>query len=97
MLQLKKRLFALMLIAVSAGLLYYEWYRVEQEGRYSMKAVTFAPLGIVGGLFLLLFPNKFGKPETALDKLIVFLVFIIGLAAGLVNWYLIDPGFFPFH
>ena len=97
MLQLKKRLFALVLVAVSAGLLYYEWYRAEQEGRYSIKAVTFAPLGIVGGLFLLLFPTKFGKPETAVDKLIVILVFVLGLIAGLVNWYLIDPGAFSFH
>jgi hypothetical protein len=25
---------------------------------------------------------------------IVLLVFLVGLAAGLVNWYLMDPGFF---
>jgi CDP-diglyceride synthetase len=97
MLQLKKRLFALLLVAVCAGLLYYEWQSVKQEGRYSIKVATFAPLGIIGGLFLLLFPSKFGKPETAWDKLIVLLVFILGLAAGLVNWYLIDPGSFPFR
>ena len=39
-------------------------------------------------------PSKFGKPETAADKVIVLLVFALGLAAGLVNWYLMDPGFF---
>jgi hypothetical protein len=35
-----------------------------------------------------------GKPNTAKEKMIVFAVFGIGLAAGLVNWYLMDPGFF---
>jgi hypothetical protein len=41
-----------------------------------------------------MFPSKFGKPTTTVDKLITLVVFVIGLAAGLVNWYLMDPGFF---
>ena len=61
-----------------------------------MKLATFAPLGVIGGLFILLFPTKAGKPETGMDKLLVFLVFIIGMAAGAVNMYLMDPGFFSF-
>jgi hypothetical protein len=69
---------------------------LKQEGRYHMKAAAFAPLGLVGGIFILLFPTKVGKPETGMDKLIVFLVFIIGIAVGLVNWYMMDPGFFSF-
>jgi hypothetical protein len=28
------------------------------------------------------------------DKLLVMAVFAIGIVAGLVNWYLMDPGFF---
>lgn len=94
MLHLKMRLFGLGVIALFAGLLYYGWYELRRDGRYDMKLATMAPLGIVGGLFILLFPTRAGKPETAADKLIVFLVFILGLAAGLLNWYLMDPGFF---
>jgi hypothetical protein len=97
MLHLKTRLFALLIIAVFAGLLCYEWYSLRQEGRYSIKIASFAPVGIVGGLFIFLFPAKAGKPETASEKILVLLVFVIGMAAGLVNWYLMDPGFFTFH
>jgi hypothetical protein len=59
-----------------------------------MKLAAFGPVGVVGGLFILLFPGKAGKPETTKDKILVLLVFVIGLAAGLCNWYLMDPGFF---
>jgi hypothetical protein len=48
----------------------------------------------VGGIFLLLFPAKAGKPETTKDKVIVLLVFVVGVMAGLSNWYQMDPGFF---
>ena len=88
------RLFALLAIVVFSGLIYYEWQRLRQEGRYSLKVAAFAPVMIVGGLFLLLFPARGGKPETTGAKLIVLLVFAIGVIAGLVNWYLMDPGFF---
>ena len=91
---LKARLLGLILIAVFAGLTYYNWHQLNTEGRYSLKLATFGPVGVVGGLFLLLFPSKGGKPETTRDKLIVLLVFAVGLAAGLYNWYLMDPGFF---
>lgn len=93
----KTRLFALGLIAVSAGLVYYEWQKLRQEGRYSIRIASFAPLAIVGGIFLLLFPAKAGKPQTAGEKIITLLVFALGLLAGLVNWYLMDPNFFLFH
>jgi hypothetical protein len=48
----------------------------------------------VGGLFVLLFPAKSEKPETTREKIIALLVFCVGLVAGLINWYLMDPGFF---
>lgn len=91
---LKARLFAIVIIVVSVGLAYVNWQQLMNEGRYSFKIATFSPLGIIGGIFLLLFPGKFGKPETTKDKLVVMLVFAIGLAAGLCNLYLMDPGFF---
>ena len=91
---LKSRLLALAIIAVFAGLIYFNWHQLRAEGSYSMKLAAFGPVGVVGGLFLLLFPGKGGRPETARDKVIALLVFGVGLLAGLYNWYLMDPGFF---
>lgn len=93
---LKARLFAVVLILVCAGMICYGWYQLRTEGVYYIKMATFAPLGVVGGIFLLLFPGMGGKPNTTKEKLIVFAVFAIGLLAGLVNWFLMDPGFFGF-
>jgi hypothetical protein len=90
----KVRLFALAIILVSAFLIYQNWHELMSEGRYSMKLAAFAPVGVVGGLFLMLFPAKVGKPETTKDKIIALLVFAVGLLAGLYNWYLMDPGLF---
>ena len=91
---LKARLFAIVLILVSVGLIYYNWQQLFVEQKYSMKLAAFAPVCVIGGLYLLFFPTKFGKPETTLDKILVMGVFVVGLLAGLVNWYLMDPGFF---
>ncbi len=90
----KARLLAVAIILIFAGLMYYNWRQLAEEGRYSQKLAAFGPVGVVGGLFLLLFPGKGGKPETTRDKVVVLLVFGVGLAAGLLNWYLMDPGFF---
>jgi hypothetical protein len=91
---LKARLLAIVIILIFAGLGYYNWHQLISEGRYSLKLAAFAPVGVTGGLFLLLFPGKAGKPETTKDKIIVLLVLGIGLVGGLYNWYLMDPGFF---
>jgi hypothetical protein len=91
---LKARLLAVILILVFTGLTYLAWHELLTTGSYSLKMAAFAPVGIVGGLFLLVFPTKAGKPQTTGDKLIVIVVFAIGLLAGLANWYLMDPGFF---
>jgi NhaP-type Na+/H+ or K+/H+ antiporter len=91
---LKARLFAIVIIVVFAGLMYYNWQQLQSSGTYSTKLAAFGPVGVIGGFFLMLFPTKAGKPTTTLDKILVLLVFGIGLAAGLVNWYLMDPGFF---
>lgn len=94
MLHFKARLLAVLIILVFAGLTYYNWHQLSSEGRYSLKLAAFGPVGLIGGLFLLLFPGKAGKPETTKDKIITLLVLGIGLLAGLCNWYLMDPGFF---
>jgi NhaP-type Na+/H+ or K+/H+ antiporter len=91
---LKMRLLGVVLIIVFAGMIYYNWRQLNSEGSYSLKLATFGPVGVVGGLFVLLFPGKGGKPETTRDKITVLIIFGVGLAAGLLNWYLMDPGFF---
>jgi hypothetical protein len=70
------------------------WQDFLECGRYSMKLAAFGPVGSIGGLFLILFPTMAGKPESAKEKIIVMAVFGIGLLAGLINWYMMDPGFF---
>ena len=91
---LKARLFALVLILVFGGLIALNWYELMTQGRYYMKLAAFGPLGVIGGFFLLLFPARAGKPDTTRDKIIALFVFVIGLAAGLANWFLMDPAFF---
>ena len=91
---LKQRLFALVLIVAFAGLTYYNWHQLWQSNEYSLKLAAFGPVGVVGGFFMLLFPTMLGKPNTTQEKVIVLLVFVVGLAAGLINWFLMDPGFF---
>ena len=91
---LKGRLLGIVLILLFGGMTYYNWSQVNTTGKYSLKMAAFGPLGVIGGLFVLLFPSKAGKPETTTDKLLVLAVFVVGLAAGLGNWYLMDPGFF---
>jgi NhaP-type Na+/H+ or K+/H+ antiporter len=91
---LKARILAIIIIVIFAALIYINWQELTSEGTYSMKLAAFGPVGVVGGFFLLLFPGKGGKPETAKDKVIALVVFGLGLLAGLYNWYLMDPGFF---
>lgn len=90
----KARILALILILVSVVIIYINWHQLLQEGRYSVKMAALGPLVGIGGLYLLVFPSKAGKPSTAREKITVLIVFAIGLLAGLVNWYLMDPRFF---
>ena len=83
-----------MIILVFLGLTFYNWHQLLQEGRYSLKLAAFGPVGLIGGLFILIFPSMAGKPTTTKEKIIVLIVFGIGLVAGLINWYLMDPGSF---
>jgi len=91
---IKQRLFALVMIIGFIGLTYYNWQQLWNDGRYSLKMAAFGPVGVVGGFFILLFPTMAGRPETTRQRLVLLAVFVVGLAAGLVNWYLMDPGFF---
>jgi len=91
---MKVRLVGVVLILIFAALTYINWHQLWSSGTYSMKLAAFGPVGLVGGLFLMVFPSKAGKPTSTGDKILVLLVFALGLLAGLVNWYLMDPGFF---
>jgi hypothetical protein len=91
---IKQRLFALVMIIGFISLTYYNWQQLWEDGRYSLKMAAFGPVGVVGGFFLLFFPTMAGRPETTRDRVVLLAVFVVGLAAGLVNWYLMDPGFF---
>ena len=91
---LKARLLGLILILGSIAIVYYNWRQLWLEGQYSLKMAAFGPLLGVGGLYLMIFPSRAGKPTTTSEKIMVFVVFGIGLIAGLMNWYLMDPGFF---
>lgn len=92
--QVKARVLGLVLIVISVALIYVNWRQLLQEGRYSTKLAAFGPVVGIGGLFLLIVPSMAGKPMTTKEKIIALSVFVIGLVAGLVNWYLMDPGFF---
>ena len=89
----RTRLLGIILIVSFSALTYFSWHELLSTGRYSLKMAAFAPLGIVGGFFVLIFPTKAGKPQTTGDKLLVLAVFAVGILAGLVNWYLMDPFF----
>ena len=91
---IKQRLFGLALIIGFIALTYYNWNQLWTEGRYSIKLAGFGPVGIMGGLFLMLFPAMGGKPNTTRERIIVLVVFAVGIVAGLINWYLMDPGYF---
>ena len=93
---LKTRLLGLVLVIVFAGMIYYGWHQLREEGIYYIKMAAFAPLGVIGGIFLMLFPSMAGKPNTTKERVVVLLVFVLGLIAGLINWFLMDPAYFGY-
>jgi len=91
---MRARILGVVLIIIFCGLVYINWQQLLRDGTYSLKMAAFAPVGIVGGLFILFFPSMVGAPKSTKEKVIVLLVFGVGLIAGLINWFLMDPGFF---
>ena len=96
MLYVKQRIVAILLVLGSIAMIYYGWYSLRTQGVYYLKMAALAPLLGVGGIFLLFFPSMGGKPNTTKDRVIVLVVFAVGIIAGLINWFLMDPGFFGF-
>ena len=93
---IKQRIFGLVLLLGGILMIYLGWRELWTEGEYALKMAAFSPLVGVGGLFLMFFPTMSGKPESTKDRVIVLLVFAVGIVAGLTNWFLMDPGFFGF-
>jgi hypothetical protein len=91
---IKQRLFGVVLIIGFIALIYYNWRQLWTEGSYSLKLAAFGPVGVIGGFFLMLFPTMGGKPNTTRERVVLLAVFVVGLVAGLVNWFLMDPGYF---
>ena len=88
------RLFGLGGSLLSAAIVYFNWQELLSDGTYSLRAAGIGPLFVVYGLYIMVFPTKIGRPETAMDKFMVILLTVIGMAAGAYNWYLMDPGKF---
>ena len=65
---LRGRLLGILIILIFGGIIYYSWHQLNSEGIYSLKMAAFGPVGVVGGLFLLFFPGRAGRPETTSDK-----------------------------
>lgn len=87
------RLFGLLGAAASAGIAYHNWTQLNTEGEYNMRMAVLAPAFVVLSLFIFLFP-KYMKPETTIEKIILMFVFIVGVAAGVYNLYLMNPSMF---
>lgn len=81
---------------ISIAIFYWTRHSALHNEGYYLKAVAFAPLGIVGGIFLIFFPQFYGKPETGREKAAALTVFCVGVLLGLYNWYSIDPQMFKF-
>ncbi|HCK64705.1 MAG TPA: hypothetical protein DHW49_00435 [Anaerolineae bacterium] len=87
------RLFGLVGALISAGITYYNWMQFNPERTYSMRAAVIAPAFVVLCLLIFLFP-KYMKPETTIDKIVVLFFFMLGVAAGVYNLYLMNPSMF---
>lgn len=86
------RLFGLAVAALSYWMVQSQWAGFNSDGTYSLRYVVAPPIGVVMGIFLFLFPKFVGVPEKTSEKIIVSIVFLLGIAAGLYNLYLMDPG-----
>jgi hypothetical protein len=89
--QLKGRLFGLVLFLVFVGMIAYNWYLLINEGYFYVKMSGVAPFGALGGLLIMAFPQMAGRPDPKDKKrntLVVIVMVILGLALGGVNFYL---------
>jgi len=91
---LKARIFALLLISCLRGFDLLQLASTAAAGKLFIQVGRVRTIGVVGGFFLLMFPGRGGKPLPQKSGCWCCLVFVIGLIAGLINVYLMDPGMF---
>jgi hypothetical protein len=99
---MKARLIGLAVVAVGVALAWYFGFKPleearagAQEGSYSIKMFLVAPMAIVFGLFLLIGGARVADvamepPRTRRQRLIVWPLFALALAAGGHAWWWLD-------
>jgi len=84
------RLFGLAMIAAGVGGWWYNWHLAETEGEFYIKLCIFGPLGLAGGLLMLLRPEWAGplrRDSTRAHKIALFSVLGFMFIASGIDFY----------
>ena len=87
------RLFALLMIAVGVAGWWFNWHLAETKGEFYIKACLLGPLGIFGGLLMLLRPEWAGPlrgNSSRAHKVALFAVLGLMAVASGIDFYRLD-------
>ena len=86
---MKQRFFVGLFALLCLGATLYNWHILRLDNRYYPKLAVFAPIGAIVFGAVSLFPDLAGPvaPEEKIRKYLQGAVLLLGLAAGLTNWY----------
>ena len=86
---MKRRVLLALFTLLCLGATLYNWHILRLESRYYPKLAIFAPCGAILFGAVSLFPKLTGPvaPEEKRKKYLQGAVLLLGLAAGLINWY----------
>ena len=86
---MRQRFFFGLFALLCLGTTLYNWHILRLEDRYYPKLAVFAPIGAIVFGAVSLFPDLAGPvaPEEKRKKYIQGALLLLGLAAGLANWY----------
>lgn len=80
---------AIVVLLIGVALTAFDWWLLKTQHEYYVKAAVLGPLCAVGGLMGLIWPQIFNdKNPAGRNKVLSFVTFALGLAAGALNWYL---------
>jgi hypothetical protein len=93
---MKNRLLGLLVFLASAGMFYYNWHLLINDGYFYPKMSGISPLGMLAGLFMIVAPSlPTAQPATpgtpaaarraAVAVIAIFGGLIFGIALGFVN------------